>query len=151
MLVHALDPPFSPGFFYWQVVIFSQSFYPSQSSSDGHISVKISGVNPNSEFFLDQERVEPIALILTNLIIVGYSVAAHFVVDWIDMQVLVDSWLIEEVINAYVIITVNKISQIEFFSTLKLLKPFGRVFGFIVVTWQVNVKQTGVSGSKLFV
>ncbi len=90
-------------------------------------------------------------MLLPDLIVFCDFIAAHFKMDWIDVQVLMNGRLVEKVIDPQMIVTVYKICKVKFFSTLEHLILLGETLGGIVVTWHVDVQKTGVGSPKFLV
>lgn len=60
------------------------------------------------------------------------------------MQVFMHCGFIEKLIDSDMIVTINEIGEIQFFSALELFISFVEFFGFIVVAGKVNVEKTCV-------
>jgi hypothetical protein len=56
-------------------------------------------------------------------------------------------WFVKPFIDTYMIVAIDEIGQIEFPSTLRVFEAFG-LFSFIVEAFFINIKQTGIGGSK---
>jgi hypothetical protein len=79
------------------------------------------------------------------------NIAAEFIVNWVNMKPFMYHWLVKKVIYSNMVVAVNEICSIAYFSTFKTFLFFLRDIVCAVEAMLINVKKTSVCRCELFV
>lgn len=105
VLMHSWNPPLSPWLQYRPSFILFHSAEPIQSSNYRNIRINITRINPNSDSFSHQSRINDLTAIFIHFVVMPNQIAAKIEFNRINMEVLVNCRLIEEMLNTNYIVT----------------------------------------------